>query len=189
MLPLLGEGENAALAAAQEALAAFAPRFEAAYFGGLRRKIGLSTEREGDAELAQDLLARMAENNADFTLTFRHLCGAAEAGLEGDAAVRALFADASAYDAWAGRWRERLAEEPEAPSARAAAMRAANPAVIPRNHLVEAALKAAIEREDFRPFENLLEALSRPYEDRPGLERYAAPPQPEERVLRTFCGT
>ncbi len=189
LLPLLGEDEEAALASAREALAAFGPCFEAAYFGGLRRKIGLSTEREGDAELAQDLLARMAENNADFTLTFRHLCGAAGAGPEGDAAVRALFADASAYDAWAGRWRERLAEEPKAPSARAAAMRAANPAIIPRNHQVEAALNAAVERRDFGPFEGMLEAVSRPYEDRPGLERYAAPPEPEERVLQTFCGT
>ena len=68
---------SAALAAAQESLAAFAPRFEAAYVGGLRRKIGLSAEREGDAELAQDLLGRMAENGADFTLAFRRLCDAA----------------------------------------------------------------------------------------------------------------
>ena len=68
-------------------------------------------------------------------------------------------------------------------------MRAANPAVIPRNHLVEAALTAAVERENFGPFEGLLDALSRPYEDRPGIERYAAPPEPEERVLQTFCGT
>jgi hypothetical protein len=68
-------------------------------------------------------------------------------------------------------------------------MRAANPAVIPRNHLVEAALSAAVEREDFGPFEGLLDVLSRPYEDRPGLERYAVPPRPEERVLQTFSGT
>jgi uncharacterized protein YdiU (UPF0061 family) len=68
-------------------------------------------------------------------------------------------------------------------------MRAANPAVIPRNHLVEAALNAAVERGDFGPFEGMLEAMSRPYEDRPCLERYAAPPEPEERVLQTFCGT
>ena len=80
------------------------PRFEAAYLGGLRRKLGLSAEREGDAALAQDLLRRMAENGADFTLTFRRLCDAA-AGPEGDAAVRALFADPAAYDAWAARWR------------------------------------------------------------------------------------
>ena len=68
-------------------------------------------------------------------------------------------------------------------------MRAVNPAFIPRNHLVEAALEAAVERRDFGPFEELLEVVARPYEDRPGLERYAAPPGPEERVHQTFCGT
>jgi serine/tyrosine/threonine adenylyltransferase len=188
LLPLLGEDEEAALASAHESLAAFAPRFEAAWLDGLRRKIGLSSEREGDAALAQDLLGRMAENGADFTLAFRRLSDAAT-GPEGDAGVRALFADPAAYDAWAGRWRERLADEPAAPSARAAAMQAANPAVIPRNHLVEAALSAAVEREDFGPFEELHDVLSRPFEDRPGLERYAVPPRPEERVLQTFCGT
>src|SRR5215203_5168443 len=82
LLPLLGEDQERALASAREALAAFAPRFEAAYLGGLRRKVGLPTEREGDADLAQDLLVRMAENGADFTLCFRRLCGAAEAGPE-----------------------------------------------------------------------------------------------------------
>ena len=190
LLPLLAVDENkdAALASAQEALAAFGPRFGAAYLGGLRRKIGLATEREGDAVLAQDLLECMAQNGADFTLTFRRLCDAA-AGPEGDAGVRALFADARAYDAWAARWRRRLAEEPGEPQARRAAMRAVNPAVIPRNSLVEAALDAAVERQDLGPFEELLEVLSHPYEDRPGFERYAAPPGPEARVYQTFCGT
>ncbi len=188
LLPLLAEDADAALAAAREALAAFGPRFEAAYLGGLRRKIGLFTEREGDDVLAQDLLKCMAENGADFTLTFRRLCDAA-AGPEGDTAVRALFADAGAYDQWAVRWRQRLAEEFGEPDARHAAMRAVNPAFIPRNHLVEAALDAAVTRQDFRPFEEMLEVLSRPYEDQPGFERYAAPPMPEERVSQTFCGT
>ncbi len=191
LLPLLGEGEESAPAAvewAQDALAAFVPRFEAAWLGGLRRKIGLSTLREGDDELAADLLRCMAENGADFTLTFRRLCDAA-AGPESDAGVRALFTDPAAYDAWAARWRARLLEEPGGPEACCTVMRAANPAFIPRNHLVEAALSAAVEREDLGPFEALLEVLSRPYEERPGLERYAAPPRPEERVLRTFCGT
>jgi uncharacterized protein YdiU (UPF0061 family) len=103
--------------------------------------------------------------------------------------VRALFADPGAYDAWAERWRRRLAEEPGEPEARDAAMRAVNPAVIPRNHLVEATLTAAVENRDFGPFEELLEALSRPYEDRQGLERYAALPPAEDRAYQTFCGT
>ncbi len=193
LLPLLAGDEDAALASAQAALAGFGDIFEAAYFGGLRRKIGLSpaylsTEQEDDVALSQDLLRRMAENGADFTLTFRLLCDAA-AGPEGDPAVRALFADPAAYDAWAGRWRQRLAKDPAAPAARAAAMRSVNPAFIPRNHLVEAALEAATRRQDFGPFEALLAVLSRPYDDRPGLEPYAAPPVPEQRVLQTFCGT
>jgi uncharacterized protein YdiU (UPF0061 family) len=188
LLPLLGEDQERAVASAQEALAALGPRFEAAWLGGLRRKIGLSTEREGDSDLAQDLLERMAANGADFTLTFRRLCDAA-AEPEGDGAVRALFKEPGAYDAWAARWRQRLADEAVEPHLRQAAMRAANPAFIPRNHLVEAALDAAVQRQDFGPFEELLEVLSRPFEDRPGLERYAVPPQPDERVLQTFCGT
>ena len=130
----------------------------------------------------------MADNSADFTLTFRRLCDAA-VGKEGDTAVRTLFADASAYDTWAAPWHRRLAEENVDPDERRAAMRAVNPAFIPRNHLVEAALDAAVTRDDFVPFEELVEVLARPYEDRPGSERYAAPPTPEERVQQTFCGT
>ena len=180
LLPLLDGDETAAT----DALAAFAPRFQAAYFAGLRRKIGLLTEREGDDELAQSLLNLMATDGADFTLTFRRLCDAAE-GPAGDTAVRALFKDAGAYDAWAARWRVRLAaEKPPAD-----AMRAVNPAFIPRNHLVEAALAAAVERSDFQPFEDLLAVLSRPFDDQPGLAHYATPPRDEERVLQTFCGT
>jgi len=64
-----------------------------------------------------------------------------------------------------------------------------NPAFIRRNHIVEAVLDAAVTRQDFAPFEELLEVLSRPYEDRPGYERYAAQPAHEERVQQTFCGT
>jgi uncharacterized protein YdiU (UPF0061 family) len=191
MLPVLAQeagSEEAAVATANEALAAFEPQFETARIAGLRRKLGLFAEREGDAALAEDLLQRMAANRADFTSTFRRLCDSA-AGPEGDAGVRPLFADPGAYDGWAAGWRERLRNESEDGQARAAAMRRVNPAFIPRNHLVEAALDAASRRQDFQPFEELLDVLSLPYEDRPGLERYATPARPEERVSRTFCGT
>ena len=187
LLPLLGEGD-AAMASAKEALQAFGSRFETAYLRGLRRKAGLSTEREGDADLLQDLLERMAANAADFTLTFRGLCAAARAP-DGDDTVRALFNDSSAYDGWAARWRARLADEPMTPGERAAAMQAVNPAVIPRNRLVEAALAAAVEHGDYGPFEELLTAGERPYEDRPGFERYTVRPEPSKQAYRTFCGT
>ena len=188
LLPVLeqveGDGE-AALAWAKEALAAFAPQYEAARAAGLARKLGLTSVDGGDAALGQDLLDRMAANRADFTLTFRKLCDAAE----GNDAVRALFADPSAYDEWAAAWNRRLQQEPVSPKMRAAAMRLVNPAYIPRNHLVEAAITAAVEQDDFKPFEGVLEAVTRPFEERPGLERYAAPARPEECVVQTFCGT
>jgi len=188
LLPLLAEDGDAAIEEAQAVLAEFGPRFEAAYLGGLRRKIGLATEQEGDAALVQDLLKRMAENGADFNLTFRGLSEAV-LGTEGDARPRALFAQPEAYDEWAASWRRRLAQEGGEPQTRRAAMQAVNPAFIPRNHRVEAALQAAVERQDFGPFEELLLVLSRPYDEQPDFERYALPPEPEERVQQTFCGT
>jgi serine/tyrosine/threonine adenylyltransferase len=191
LLPLLEQGygsEEAALASAQEALAAFQPQFQEAYGAGLRRKLGLFTERDGDQALIQDLLERMAANQADFTLTFRRLCNAA-AVPAADEGVRPLFADPKAYDSWAAAWHRRLEEESVSAPKRAVAMRMANPLFIPRNHLVEAALDAAVTRKDFQPFERLLDVVSFPYEDRPGMERYAMPARPEEYVHWTFCGT
>jgi serine/tyrosine/threonine adenylyltransferase len=130
----------------------------------------------------------LATNGADFTLTFRRLCDAVT-GSQGDEEVRNQFADAGAYDLWASEWHRRLDEEPVSAEARATAMRLANPAYIPRNHVVEAALDAAVERRDFQPFEDLLKILSHPYDERPGLERYVTPASPEECVRQTFCGT
>jgi uncharacterized protein YdiU (UPF0061 family) len=188
MLPLLAEDEEAAVAGARKALAGFAPRFEESWLQGMRRKLGLQTAQDGDAALMQDLLDRMMANKADFTLTFRGLCGAA-VDPRGDAAVSTLFAEPAAYEAWALRWRQRLLAEAVQPETRGAAMQAANPLYIPRNHQVEAALSAAVTHSDFAPFETLLDVLSRPHEERQGLERFTLPPEPSERVQQTFCGT
>jgi serine/tyrosine/threonine adenylyltransferase len=87
------------------------------------------------------------------------------------------------------RWRKRLKEEPQDGTVRSAAMLAVNPGYIPRNHRVEAMIEAAVEREDFRPFNELLEVVSRPYDDQPHHAHYAQPPEPHERVHQTFCGT
>ena len=191
LLPVLEQeaaNAEAALGSAKESLSAFQPQFEAALTSGLHRKIGLLTQRDGDGELAQDLLERMSANNADFTLTLRRLCDAAS-GPEGDAGVRVLFAQPDVYDAWAARWRRRLDDEPACEADRAAAMRRINPAYIPRNHRVETALNAAVEHGNFHLFEELLEVVSRPYEERAGLEAYATPARPDECVHETFCGT
>ena len=189
LVPLLADNTDAAVARANEALDSFASVFEQAYRRGFRRKLGLLAEREGDDVLVDDLLLAMAANLADFTLTFRHL-GDAALGKEGDTAVRALFSNPAAYDVWAVRWRERLREEPIDPAARRDAMQATNPAYIPRNHRVEAVIRAAVDENDFAPFHELVEVLSTPFDDRgPDFVRYAEPPAVHERVLRTFCGT
>ncbi|HUG61102.1 MAG TPA: YdiU family protein [Methylomirabilota bacterium] len=188
MLPIFDADEDTAVAEAQRALSGFAPRFEAAFLNGMRGKLGLFAEDEEDPALARDLLAVMAAGGADFTLFFRSLADAVSPS--GASAARSLFADPAAFDAWAARWRARLdrdrAMEPER---RAAAMRAVNPAYIPRNHQIEAAIRAAVDDDDLGPFEALLAVLSRPFEDQPGQERFAAPPGPKEEVLQTFCGT
>ena len=188
LLPLLADEQEKAIADAQEALGEFAEKFNTAYQAGLRRKLGLFSERDGDPALAQELLDAMAKNQADFTLTFRCLSDAA-VDATNDAAVRTLFADPTAYDEWAVRWRQRLSQEPHDAAARQTAMRALNPAFIPRNHRIEAVIEAAVNREDFAPFEELLTALSKPYQDQPEYARYSEPPQQHERVLQTFCGT
>lgn len=188
LLPLLSDEQDKAIADAQEALGAFAEKFNTAYQAGLRSKLGLSTERDGDPALAQDLLDAMAKNQADFTLTFRRL-GAAAPGIDGDDAMRKLFADPTAYDEWAVRWRQRLSQEPLDAATRQSAMRSVNPAFIPRNHRVQAVIQAAVNSEDFAPFEELLAVMAKPYQDQPAYAAYADPAAPHERVLQTFCGT
>jgi uncharacterized protein YdiU (UPF0061 family) len=187
LLPLFSDDQDKAIAEAQAALGGFADAFNTAYKAGLRAKLGLFSERDGDQALAQDLLDTMASNRADFTLTFRRLSDAA-LDPASDREVGALFAEPAAFDEWAGRWRRRIGDEPQAAAVRHAAMRAVNPAFIPRNHRVEAVIQAATE-DDFAPFEELLAVLSKPYEDQPAFAGYREPPEPHQRVLRTFCGT
>lgn len=187
ILPLLDADGTRAVADAQDALGAFGQRFKHAYHEGLRQKIGLSTARDGDVELAGDLLNLMAEQAVDFTLLFRRLGDVDLPG--GGQAVRNLFADPTAFDSWTARWRERLGQEEEDPATRRAAMHAVNPAFVPRNHRIAAAIAAAVEREDYGPFQELLTVLSNPYRDQPEFSAYAEPPQAHERILATFCGT
>jgi serine/tyrosine/threonine adenylyltransferase len=188
LLPLLAEDKDVAVKEAQEAIDAFATSFEILYAAGLSRKLGLFQPRSDDFRLAQDLLERMARNGADFTLTFRRLCDLA-ASPTADSGVHSLFADPTSFDDWAMKWQNRLAQDSGDANERSAAMRAANPAFIPRNHLVEQAISAAEKDGNFAPFENLLTVLSKPYEDQPPFARYVDPPRPDQVVHRTFCGT
>ena len=188
LLPLLGEDENSAVEAAQASINRFPDIFEAAMLAGLRRKIGLTEARDGDGALAEDLLKILADQKIDFTLLFRRLCALPGASPAEDGPVRELFADPASFDAWAVRWRERLEAERSIDAVRQKVMRSASPALIARNHQVEAALSAALDG-DLGPFDALLEAVRMPYEDRPEFMRFSVPPQPNEIVQATFCGT
>lgn len=186
LLPLIGDDQDKAALAANRVLTEFGQRFQGEWLDVFRRKIGLAQEREDDGNLVQGLLGAMHEGEADFTVTFRRLCAVMAA--EGEDIFLSSFKDAAKAAEWLAAWRTRLAQEAVPDAERAAAMRAVNPAVIPRNHKVEEALAAA-NYGDLSFFERLLEALAKPFEDRPEFEDYTIPPKPEERVLQTFCGT
>jgi len=188
LLPLLDEDLEKAIAQAEAVIAGFSATFEASFVAGMRKKLGLLTAQEGDQELARDFLNLLAAHEVDFTLAFRRL-GDAVASPDADTLIRTFFADSQAYDAWAARWRQRLAQDGQDSSGRRAIMHAANPAFIPRNHRVEAVIQAAVQRDDFKPFEELLAVLSTPFEEQPALAHYMDPPATHERVCQTFCGT
>lgn len=189
LLPLLDGGEEQTVADANAALVTFGRVFQEHWLAGFRAKLGLLGERDGDLELINDLLAQMAESQADFTLTFRALGGLVGglAGGQGEGDFTALFTDRPRLDAWLARWRDRL-DNGRTPAERQAAMQAVNPAVIPRNHLIEAVIQAGLSG-DFDPFDRMMAALERPYEALAEFDAYRVPPKPAERVSLTFCGT
>ncbi|MDG2242137.1 MAG: YdiU family protein [Rhodospirillaceae bacterium] len=182
------EGDaDVALSRAQKAVDSFLAQFEGHYSDGLARKLGLADPRPDDARLGKDLLDCMAENDADFTLTFH---GLASASIEnGDTSdVSALFANPDEFESWAGEWRARLKEETPDTQEIFQRLRAENPAVIPRNHLVEEVIRAAEGQGDYAPFEKLLAVVTSPFKT-PEEGRYMRPPRPDQIVRQTFCGT
>ena len=188
LLPLLDADEEAALALAQTAIDAFPDRFLAAYLQGMNAKLGLREQRDGDRELGQELLSIMARQSMDFTLSFRRLAELASPDTE-QAGVAGLITLPDALQPWLEAWRARLAEEPLEPARRQAEMFRANPAFIPRNHLVEEALAKATDQQDLEPFHKLLSVLENPFNYAPELSDFALPPRPEQVVRQTFCGT
>jgi serine/tyrosine/threonine adenylyltransferase len=189
LLAILSDDADEAVRIATDAMDRFAPRFEAAHLRVMRAKLGLVRHEDGDAGLVEALLAQLAQHHVDHTVFFRRLCAVAgDASL--DAGLTSSFDPApDAFRSWLEAWRRRLTIEADAPDARAAAMRRANPAFIPRNHRVEEVIEAAVRRSDYRPFETVVDVLARPYDDQPDRAYLAEPPGPEQRAYRTFCGT
>ena len=180
LLPLIHADQEKAVELAEAQLLAFQDRYDARWLAMMRRKLGLFSEAVDDPALAGDLLAWMHAQGADHTNTFRALA-------KGEVAAAGIYAHAAFRD-WHGRWQARLAQGPPPLAAACDLMRQTNPAYIPRNHQVEAALAAATQSGDMQPLRRLLDVLALPYAEREGLAAYTeANPAPGS--YRTFCGT
>jgi serine/tyrosine/threonine adenylyltransferase len=185
LLPLIDEDTNTAIAAATDTLQTFSERFHRYWRAGMRAKLGLTEAGDVTGALIDELLALLHAQAVDYTASFRAL----STSLRGDVTrARSLFAEPSAYDAWEDRWRDQLAHESSDAHEIASAMDRVNPVYVPRNHHVEAALAAATAG-DLEPFQRLLGVLAYPFDERAGLESYAAPAPASLGAYRTFCGT
>ncbi|MGM0852897.1 MAG: protein adenylyltransferase SelO [Bacillota bacterium] len=179
LLPILHDEQEKSLKLAQDAVLEFPKLYETHWLDGMRGKLGIFNEEEGDESLAQDLLGLMKDRRADFTNTFRVLTN----GEEIDLFKTVDFAQ------WKKRWEERLCRQEESKEASYELMRKRNPAVIPRNHRVEEALEAAVENDDYSVMERLLGVLKNPYQYTTEQCEYTTLPEPSSLPYQTYCGT
>ncbi len=194
LLPLLAENTEAAVAIAQDVLKSFVTSYQNDWLVGMQAKCGLlpiadAQKRDDDKVLIEQLFDTMTANHADFTLTFFYLSRLSIQPSEQDNDIRDLFDKPAQFDDWAVKWRKRLTEDRQSDEQRQTKMQAVNPVYIPRNHQIEAAIRAAEDHDDFSVFHDLHEVLQNPYVQQQGKERYMLPPEPDEVVTQTFCGT
>ena len=189
LLPLLADNTEAAVVAAKTALNKYTGLYEGYWLDGMRGKTGLQKQQDDDKALIDALFDVMAAGKADFTLTFYYLSRLDIEPTEQDRDLHALFDDPEQIDQWVRQWRARLHDEGSVDTTRQARMQAVNPVYIPRNHLVEAAIRSAEDNNDFSVFLDLHAVLQRPFERQPEMDAYMLPPEPHEVVEQTFCGT
>jgi uncharacterized protein YdiU (UPF0061 family) len=180
--PLLHDDPDTATELAMEVIDAFPARFEHHWLDRLRAKLGLTTTEDDDLALATDWLDMLRVQRVDHTLAWRRLAD--------PASLRPMFSQPGPLDEWLERWVKRSARDGTRDEARLELLRESNPIVIPRNHHVEAALTAAVDHADIAPFERLLAAVSRPFDDDPQFGDLTEPAPPGfSDGYRTFCGT
>ena len=181
LLPLLHDNEKQAIEIAEGALADYNDQFQSYWLAGMRAKLGLLNEEKEDETLIADLLKMMEAYQADYTNTFRALTFENYENI-------ALFQSKEFID-WHKQWKARQERQEKSGELSQQIMRSSNPAVIPRNHRVEEALKAAVEEGDYSVMEKLLRVLEKPFAHTPDQEEYCKLPEPSKIPYRTFCGT
>ncbi|MGI6158518.1 MAG: protein adenylyltransferase SelO [Limnochordia bacterium] len=181
LLPLLADNEEQAVQLANEELAQFAPLYNQFYLDGMRGKLGLTNREEGDSSLVEDLLKLMHEFQADYTNTFLDLTF-------GRFQASPLY-QSDGFAAWKERWQDRLTRGQQSLELVQELMKQSNPAVIPRNHRVEEALRPAVSKGDYSLVDKLVRILADPFAHSAEQVEYAQPPEPSAVPYRTFCGT
>ena len=178
LLPLLHADIDQSLEMAEEAIQSYPQKYEHYWLTGMRAKLGLLDEAAEDTALINEFLACMLKHGMDYTNTFRELSNG-----------QSIRSDEPDMQAWLARWQSRLTSQSASRETALAAMQSSNPAVIPRNHLVEAALTAAVDNNDLGPFEKLLAVLAAPFEETSENQDYRSPAPPSRWPYQTFCGT
>jgi len=181
LLPLLHEDIEESVKIAQEVISGFPELYDKHWLNGMRAKLGLFNEEAEDLTLVENLLKIMETHSADYTNTFRALTfeNVEETGLS----------DKEDFNKWYGQWKERQGRQKESNAESVELMKKNNPAIIPRNHRVEEALEAAVDKGDYHIMEQLLEALSEPYAHSPHQAKYCTVPADLDGTYRTYCGT
>jgi len=181
LLPLIDDDIDSAISKAEQSLERFTGQFDRGFHRTFADKLGLDGDQDGTAPFIASTLEKLAAQEVDFTLFFRHLTRVA-AG-EDPAELLGLWKQESIAQEWLQGWCA-IAR----PEAQLAVMQATNPIRIPRNHQVERVIQAGYAG-DFAPFHRLVDALSQPFTEQPEYTDLEAAALPEERISETFCGT
>jgi len=181
LLPLLHEDIEESVKIAQEVISGFPELYDKHWLNGMRAKLGLFNEEAEDLTLVETLLKVMETHSADYTNTFR--------ALTFDTIEETVLSDKEDFNKWYGQWKKRQGRQKESNAESVELMKKNNPAVIPRNHRVEEALEAAVDKGDYHVMEQLLEALSNPYAHSPHQAKYCTVPANSDGTYRTYCGT
>jgi uncharacterized protein YdiU (UPF0061 family) len=180
LLPLLHDNQEQAIKLAQDAISGFIELYRRFWLAGMRAKLGIGNEEEGDEPLIEGLLSMMHKYRADYTNTFR--------ALTFDKPEDTVLPGTAEFAQWHELWQARLGRQ-ESKASPQQLMQNSNPALIPRNHRVEAALEAAVKQGDYSVMKRLLTVLSSPYAHTPEQAEYSTLPELSTQPYRTFCGT
>ncbi|MEH7086232.1 YdiU family protein [Neobacillus drentensis] len=181
LLPLLHDNQEQAVKLAQDEISKYMELYQSNWLSGMRAKLGIFNEEDEDATIVENLLSIMEKHKADYTNTFR--------ALTIERPDETLLVETPEFTEWFQQWQARLGRQQESIADSQQLMRSSNPAVIPRNHRVEAALDAAVDQEDYSVMEKLLNVLSNPYAHSPEQSEYCRLPEQSNQPYRTYCGT